>query len=140
MSSWVSTKSGRHLKGRKQTDTAPELALRRGLHAAGFRFRLRRSLGRGCNPDLVLPKYRLAVWVDGCFWHGHESHSPLPTSGPNVELWRAKRIANRARDARAVAVAEELGWACLRVWECQIRENLPSVIDEVRAVARRAAP
>jgi DNA mismatch endonuclease, patch repair protein len=132
VSGWVSTEAGQHLRGRKQSNTEPELALRRALHRAGFRFRLRRSLSRGCNPDIVLPKYHLAVWVDGCYWHGHETHARLPLSGPNVDLWKAKIRANRERDARAVAVARGLGWRCLRVWECEIRDDLPAVVDRVR--------
>ena len=62
MERWTSTEKGRHLKGRRSKNTEPELAVRRELHRRGFRFRLHRSLASGCNPDLVLPKFRLAVW------------------------------------------------------------------------------
>lgn len=134
-SGWVSTEAGRHLSGRPQSGTAPEVALRRALHMAGFRFRLHRSLARGCNPDLVLPKYRLAVWVDGCFWHGHETHARLPTTGPNVLLWTQKLDANRERDARAVTLAADLGWKTVRVWECEISKDLAAVVVRIAAAA-----
>ena len=71
---WVSTDGGRHLAGRKKNDTAPEIVLRKALHAQGVRFRLHRQLAKGCTPDIVLPGRRIAVFVDGCFWHGCPKH------------------------------------------------------------------
>lgn len=136
---WTSTEKGRHLKGRLSKDTAPELALRRELHRRGFRFRLHRSLAHGCNPDLVLPRFRLAVWVDGCFWHGHVSHTWTPKSGPNAALWVQKIDANRARDQRACEVAQQLGWTPVRVWECDIKRDVASVADLVAAHAGKVA-
>lgn len=100
-------------------DTKPELLIRRGLHARGYRFRLHhRSLpGR---PDIVFPARRAAILIHGCFWHGHSCPMfRLPTT--RAELWLSKIQANRARDAR---VAEELtaaGWRQLTVWECALR-------------------
>ncbi|WP_369817954.1 very short patch repair endonuclease [Cellulomonas sp. Root485] len=131
MDRWVSTDKGRHLRGRSSRNTAPELALRRELHRRGLRFRLHVSLGRGCNPDLVLPRHRLAVWVDGCFWHGHKSHTWTPRTGPNVALWEAKIDANRARDARALELASAAGWTGVRVWECEIKADVSAAADLV---------
>lgn len=138
MERWISTEEGRHLRGRSSKNTAPELALRRELHRRGFRFRLHTSLAPGCNPDLVLPRYRLAVWVDGCFWHGHQTHSPVPKSGPNAERWERKMMANQARDLRACEVAAQLGWTPLRVWECEIRRDVTGAADLVSTQARTA--
>jgi DNA mismatch endonuclease, patch repair protein len=132
---WTSTEKGRHLKGRRSKNTEPELALRRELHRRGFRFRLHRSLASGCNPDLVLPKFRLAVWVDGCFWHGHQTHTWTPKSGPNSELWARKIEANRERDLRASDVAGQLGWKSLRVWECDIKRDVAAVVDIISSKA-----
>jgi DNA mismatch endonuclease (patch repair protein) len=73
---WVATTEGRHLSGRRAKDTEPELLLRRALHAAGARFRLHRRLAKGCTPDLVLLGRRIAVFVDGDFWHGCPVHFP----------------------------------------------------------------
>ncbi|GEL99878.1 very short patch repair endonuclease [Cellulomonas terrae] len=137
MEAWASTEKGRHLRGRSSKNTAPELALRRELHRRGLRFRLHVTLERGCNPDLVLPRHRLAVWVDGCFWHGHSSHTWTPRTGPNVDLWRAKIEANRERDVRALALASESGWTGIRVWECEIKADVSAAAD---LVSSRTAP
>lgn len=135
MERWTSTDKGRHLRGRRTKNTEPELALRRELHRRGFRFRLHRSLASGCNPDLVLPKFRLAVWVDGCFWHGHQTHTWTPKSGPNSELWARKIEANRERDLRASDVAGQVGWESHRVWECDIKRDVAAVVDVITSEA-----
>lgn len=136
MSGWTSTPAGQHLAGRRSSGTRPELRLRHALHAAGLRFRLNRSLAKGCNPDLVLPRFRIAIWVDGCFWHGHDTHKGLPKTGPNAALWVKKLAENRARDARAVAAARELGWLPLRIWECEVNDELESVVNRVLEATR----
>jgi DNA mismatch endonuclease (patch repair protein) len=92
------------------------------------------SLERGCNPDVVLPRYRLAVWVDGCFWHGHRSHTWTPKTGPNVELWEHKIESNRARDLRALELAAAAGWTGLRVWECEIKRDVSAAADLVSSL------
>jgi DNA mismatch endonuclease (patch repair protein) len=121
---WVSTQAGRHLAGRKKRDTAPEVRLRQALHAQGARFRLQRQLAKGCTPDIVMPGRRLAIFVDGCFWHGCPKHGrKSPFTGPNAELWIDKMERNRMRDKRASAVAQALGWQVERVWECEVREQ-----------------
>lgn len=121
---WVSTPKGQHLAGRRKTDTSPEIALRRAIHAAGGRFRLHRQIAKGCTPDLVLPSRRLAVFVDGCFWHGCPEHGrKRPFTGPNAELWAAKLRRNAERDQRATALAQEQGWVVLRVWECDVGQD-----------------
>jgi DNA mismatch endonuclease (patch repair protein) len=128
---WVSTRAAAGLHGRRNADTEPELLLRRALHAAGARFRLRRSLAAGCNPDLVLPGRRIAVWVDGDFWHGCPVHGLRSFNGPNAPLWAAKMQRNRDRDARATALAREAGWTVVRLWECEIRASPPEAASRV---------
>ena len=128
---WQSTAAGRHLSGRRKADTAPELALRKALHAQGARFRLQRPLAKGCTPDIVLPGRRLAVFVDGCFWHGCPVHGrKTPWTGPNAALWEQKMERNRERDDRASRLATLAGWTVARVWECEVRQD-------ARAVAMR---
>src|SRR3954469_12787159 len=108
---WVSTAAGRHLAGRRKESTAPEVALRKALHAAGARFRLHRELAKGCTPDIVLPGRGIAVFVDGCFWHGCPKHGrKTPWTGPNARLWFDKMQRNGERDLRSTALAEGLGW------------------------------
>ncbi|WP_255245960.1 very short patch repair endonuclease [Mycobacterium persicum] len=119
------------LGGRRSKDTKPEMLLRQALHREGARFRLHRRLGKGCSPDLVLPRRRLAVFVDGDFWHGCPRHCPVrKPNGPNAAMWQAKFSATRARDAKATAMAQELGWTVVRLWECE-------VIEDPQAAARR---
>jgi DNA mismatch endonuclease, patch repair protein len=120
-SSWVSTSEGKHLSGRKKKDTAPEIALRKALHAQGARFRLHRQLAKGCTPDIVMPGRRLAIFVDGCFWHGCPEHGrKTGFTGPNAELWQEKMRRNAQRDSRSTAIAQEQGWTVVRLWECDV--------------------
>jgi len=121
---WTSTAAGQHLAGRRKRDTTPEVLLRKALHATGARFRLQRNLARGCTPDLVLPKMRLAVFVDGCFWHSCPQHGRrTPWTGPNAVLWAEKMTRNRASDERSTVTAQNLGWTVVRVWEHDITAN-----------------
>lgn len=73
--------------------------------------------------------------MDDCWCHGHE-HKNLPVDGPNVDLWTAKIAANRERDARTVAIAESLGWRPVRVWECEIQDNVGRVVDRISQMAK----
>lgn len=100
-------------------DTKPEMLIRRGLHAQGFRFRLhdRKLPGR---PDLVFPRYHAVIFVHGCFWHGHNCPMfKLPVT--RQEFWMTKISSNRARDAKATAALLELGWRVANVWECSLK-------------------
>lgn len=131
-SQWVSTPRSRHLRGRRKVDTEPELMLRRALHAKGARFRLHRTLAKNCTPDIVLPGRRIAVFVDGDYWHGCPAHGrKTPITGPNAHLWTAKFRRTAERDRQATQRAEELGWAAVRVWECSVRADAPSVAQAV---------
>jgi DNA mismatch endonuclease, patch repair protein len=112
-------------------DTKPELLLRRGLHARGFRFRLHRRDLPG-RPDLVFPRLHAVVFVHGCFWHGHGC--PMfksPATRP--EFWAAKIEGNRARDLRVTENLEAAGWRTLVVWECTLRGPARLPIEQVLA-------
>lgn len=106
----------------RQKDTAPELAVRRFAHSQGLRFRLHRAELPG-SPDIIFPGRRIAMFVHGCFWHGHEGcqASHLPTS--NVAYWADKIAANRARDARVQAALIPLGWTPAVIWQCETRRE-----------------
>ena len=108
------------MAGIKGRDTKPELQIRRLLHRLGYRFRLHRKDLPG-SPDIVLHKYRTAIFVHGCFWHGHDDCSlfRLPRSREN--FWAEKIAANRIRDAQAEAAIRELGWKNITVWECAMK-------------------
>ncbi|MBT1623510.1 DNA mismatch endonuclease Vsr [Curtobacterium flaccumfaciens pv. oortii] len=107
----------RHMARFGRRDTEPELAVRRELHSRGRRFFIDRQVSRQCRvrPDLVFPRSRVAVFIDGCFWHYCEEHTHLPKA--NAELWRRKLLANRQRDAQNQAVLVGEGWRVLRFWE-----------------------
>jgi DNA mismatch endonuclease (patch repair protein) len=114
-------------------NTKPELILRRGLHARGFRFRLHRRDLPGC-PDMVFTRFRAAVFVHGCFWHGHDcSMFKLPET--QTEFWRAKIQGNRQRDARVLEDLSALGWRTRVIWECALRapgrRPVGQVLDEI---------
>src|SRR6478609_6430348 len=99
-------------------NTNPELVVRSFLHRRGFRFRLHVNDLPG-KPDIVLPKYRIAIFVHGCFWHHHARcrNATFPTT--RSIFWRSKILGNKRRDAKAVRQLRSLGWDVLTVWECE---------------------
>lgn len=113
-------------------DTAPELAVRRAAHRMGFRFRLHRKELPG-RPDLVFPKYRLAVFVHGCFWHRHAgcANCTMPKTRP--EFWQRKFQGNVERDYRTCEQLERLGWRTLIIWECETEE--PAHLESILSAA-----
>lgn len=118
----------RMMSGIKSRNTAPELMVRRGLHAHGFRYRLHVKELPG-SPDIVLPKWRTALFVNGCFWHGHPCHLfRLPAT--RQEWWRAKIETNIKRDARITETLSSRSWKILTVWECAIRGRTARGIEE----------
>jgi DNA mismatch endonuclease, patch repair protein len=129
---WQPTSKGRHLSGRRTTNTVPEVRLRSAVHRLGLRFRLHTEVAKGCTPDFVLPRWATAVFVDGCFWHGCPSHSPASFRGPNAALWREKLSRNRERDRRNNAEAAKAGWKVVRVWECEIKADAQAAAEQVR--------
>lgn len=123
------------MSGIRAKNTRPEMFLRQGLHALGFRFRLHAKDIPG-KPDIVLPKYRALVVVHGCFWHGHNCrYFKLPQTRP--EFWQEKIEANRKRDLRDAELQHNSGWRSLIVWECAVRAGMKSkpAIDLVTLVS-----
>ena len=106
--------------------TKPELIVRSRLHHAGFRFRLHDKSLPG-TPDLVLKKHRTAIFVNGCFWHGHGcKKSKLPAT--RTEFWQAKIERNKARDAQQKRALTQQGWAVFTIWECKLEGDLSAAI------------
>ncbi|WP_027928287.1 very short patch repair endonuclease [Amycolatopsis benzoatilytica] len=117
----------------KSRDTGIEMALRKVLHAAGFRYRVHRRPVKGVRreADLVFGPARVAVFVDGCFWHGCPEHGTWPKN--NADYWRTKIETNRLRDANTDAVLLEAGWLAVRIWEHEPADIAASrVIETVR--------
>lgn len=130
--SWVRTAAGAHLANRRSRDTSPELRLRSQVHRLGLRFRVHVRVLPGCTPDFVLPRWRLAVFVDGCFWHGCPEHGMKQFRGPNADRWREKLATNRDRDRRNDRNLADAGWRVLRIWECDIRRDVSEAARRVR--------
>jgi DNA mismatch endonuclease (patch repair protein) len=104
----------------RSRDTKPELIVRRILHSAGFRFRLNVRTLPG-SPDIVLPKYKIAIFVHGCFWHRHPGCKFAYSPKSRVDFWQKKFDENVARDEHKKRALEELGWHVVEVWECETR-------------------
>lgn len=129
------------MSGIRSKDTTPELMVRRYLHARGFRYRLHARDLPG-SPDLVLPKYRVAILVHGCFWHRHSGCRFATTPASNVERWNAKFQTNIDRDARKSTALQAAGWRIIVVWECELRrdpvERLERLVSEISEHAATA--
>ena len=117
----------------RSKDTVPEVTLRKTLHAAGYRFRLHRRDLPG-KPDVVLPKFRLAVFVNGCFWHGHGClRAKMPAS--NVDYWDAKRSRTVARDAIAQETLRADGWEVAVIWTCQQATDTADLLRRLQCLS-----
>ncbi|WP_346897537.1 very short patch repair endonuclease [uncultured Roseibium sp.] len=101
-------------------DTKPELKVRRLLHVLGYRFRLHRK-GLPGRPDIVLPKWKTAIFVHGCFWHRHPGCKDASTPKTNVEFWEKKFLENTTRDERVSNELRQLGWKVVVIWECETK-------------------
>ena len=107
------------MAGIRGKDTRPELQIRKALHRAGFRFRLHVKDLPG-KPDIVLPRYHVAIFVHGCFWHGHDCHLfKWPKS--RVNFWRTKLVRNRGNDEKNLTALRRAGWRVLVIWECALK-------------------
>lgn len=109
----------RMMSGIRGKDTRPEMIIRRGLHAMGFRYKLHDNTLPG-KPDLVFPARRAVILVNGCFWHGHDCHLfKWPSS--RVDFWKRKILRNREKDAETLKSLRSDGWRILTVWECALK-------------------
>lgn len=105
----------------RSKNTEPEMCIRKGLHALGYRYILHSAKIPG-KPDIVLPKYRAVIFIHGCYWHGHDcGQAKLPKS--NGSYWLPKIARNQERDARNLAAVEAAGWRHLVIWECAFRRK-----------------
>ncbi len=121
------------MRGNKSADTRPEQALRSALHRRGLRFRKGYSIQANdlsVKADIAFPRLRLAVFVDGCFWHACPTHGRVPNA--NSSYWRPKLARNVARDQAVVEALHARGWTVLRLWEhVPLEEAIEQVIDVV---------
>jgi len=121
----------------RQKNTKPEILVRRLLHAAGLRYVLHSPALPG-RPDLAFPKYRTALFVHGCFWHGHGCRAGR-TPSSNTDYWSPKIAQNRLRDARQSEELKAQGWRVLIVWECETKaSDFPNTINALVDAIRGA--
>ena len=106
----------------KGKDTKPEMIVRKYLFSRGMRFRVQVRKLPG-TPDIVLPKYKTVIFVNGCFWHGHEDCKYFRLPKSNVEFWKEKIGRNIERDRESMQALLDLGWKIIRVWECELRNK-----------------
>ncbi len=120
-----SEKRSRMMSGIRGKDTRPEVWIRKALHRRGFRFRLHDKTLPG-KPDLVFPRYRAVIQVQGCFWHRHDCHL-FKWPSTRSEFWRKKILGNVERDKATQEQLQKLGWKILVIWECALKgkEKLP---------------
>lgn len=104
----------------RSKDTKPEVLVRRFLFASGFRFRLHRKDLPG-KPDIVLPKYKTVIFINGCFWHGHRNCKYATIPETNREFWLAKISGNMERDKATYSELLHQGWKVIEIWQCQLK-------------------
>ena len=122
-----------HVRGK---DTKPEVMVRQFLFAQGFRYRLYRKDLPG-KPDIVLPKYKTVIFINGCFWHGHSGCKYATIPEANHDFWFAKISGNIERDKSNYAKLNELGWKVIEIWQCELKpkfreQTLNNLLTELR--------
>ena len=128
----VSEQRSRNMSAIKSKNTKPEIAVRKLLHSMGYRFRLHRKDLPG-SPDIVLPKYKTAIFVHGCFWHRHENCKYASHPKTRKEFWENKFKSNVKRDLEIQEKIKNIGWKSVVIWECETKniENLRDKIIDV---------
>ena len=121
----------RMMLGIRSSNTKPELLVRTYLHARGFRYSLKKRRDLPCQPDIVLPKYGVAIFVHGCFWHRHQGCRYATTPKSNAEFWVKKFRANVERDGRCETDLSILGWRIATIWECELKKDSQRKLDEL---------
>lgn len=106
----------------KDKDTKPEILVRKFLFSKGLRYRLNNRKLPG-SPDIVLKKYKTVIFVDGCFWHGHEGCKYFRLPKSNTSFWETKITRNIERDKETTQALTALGWKVIRIWECELRNK-----------------
>ena len=104
----------------KNKDTKPEMLVRRFLHQKGFRYKLHDKSLPG-KPDLVLPRYKVAIFIHGCFWHGHKECKYFTVPQTRTEWWQNKIEGNARNDQKAVKALKSAGWKVVIIWACQLK-------------------
>ncbi|MFW5886795.1 MAG: very short patch repair endonuclease [Bacteroidota bacterium] len=130
MDIWTKEKRSQVMSKIRSKNTKPELVLRSCLHKLGYRFRIHRKDLPG-KPDIVLPKYKTVIFVHGCFWHFHKECREGRIPDTNSKFWKEKLLKNVEKDKMNLAKCKNLGWKTIVIWECEIENDLDTVISEI---------
>ncbi|MDO4163553.1 MAG: very short patch repair endonuclease [Bacteroides sp.] len=131
----------------RSSNTKPEIIVRKYLFAHGFRYRLNLSRLPG-HPDIVLRKYRTCIFINGCFWHGHEGCGCYVPPKTNADFWAAKIKRNKERDVEVQHKLARMGWHCIVIWECDLKKkkreqtllSLEYTLNHIFLLDRRVLP
>lgn len=107
----------------RSKDTKPEMLVRRYLHGMGWRYGLHNKKLPGC-PDIVMRRFKTVIFINGCFWHGHENCRIYRRPKSNTDYWQAKILRNKARDDKNINELHKLGWRVIVIWECELRTKV----------------
>lgn len=110
------------MSGVKNKNTSNEIRVRKALFSLGFRYKINDSTLPG-SPDIVLPKYKIVIFIHGCFWHGHTQCKKSITPKTNLAFWESKIGKNKKRDRKSKSDLRKLGWSIITVWDCELRNK-----------------
>lgn len=114
----------------KGKNTKPEIEVRRFLHSKGFRFRIHYNILPG-RPDIVLPKYKTVIFINGCFWHGHTGCKYFKLPETRADWWKKKIFETKKRDKRKYAELKKSDWKVLIIWECEIKHKKEQILESL---------
>lgn len=124
----------------RSKNTKPEILVRKELFSRGFRYRINVS-GLPGKPDIVLPKYRTVIFVNGCFWHGHSGCRYFVLPKTNSTFWEQKIRSNQQRDKDEKIILESMGWQVLTIWECQLKKDcIERTVSDIVLHLQKAQP
>ena len=120
----------------RSKNTMAEILVRHELFRRGYRYRINVSKLPG-RPDIVLPKHKTVIFINGCFWHGHEGCKYFVLPKSNIEYWKSKIFGNQQRDRETILKLQQQGWRVIIVWECEIQKSqLPIIIDKIDSIIK----
>ena len=132
MDIWSKEKRSEVMSKIRSKDTKPEILVRKMLFARGYRYRLHVKNLPG-KPDIVMPKYKAAIFVHGCFWHLHSGCREGTIPKTRTEYWEKKLLGNRERDKKHRRALRKAGWRVLRLWECEVEKNPDKIIKIIES-------
>lgn len=130
MDIWTTSKRSKVMSRIRGKNTKPELKLRSALFSLGYRFRIHVNTLPG-KPDIVLPKFKLIIFVHGCFWHYHRKCKEGRIPSTNSIYWKQKLEKNVFRDRKSIQQLRKIGWKVITVWECEIERKIDSVVNRI---------